>query len=187
MRHYTLLRIHTARHESFPSGCAILCCRYEQVEIAALQVLNGFFGVPQMSIHLRNYPESHLNMVRFYTEYWNDHADIILEGTFTADKPLANYPLLKTEKDGHLIVGVYDDVVVDIAIEDTIDLLNGKMTDSIIVRNGMESTDFELTIWDCEGNEEWSEKVTVQQGVFEIGVKPSGMVRFSRVSEMNDE
>jgi alpha-galactosidase len=158
----------------------------EQVEIAALQVLNGFFGVPQMSIHLRHYPESHLNMVRFYTEYWNDHADIILEGTFTADKPLANYPLLKTEKDGHLIVGVYDDVVVDIAIEDTIDLLNGKMTDSIIVRNGMESTDFELTIWDCEGNEEWTEMVTVQQGVFEIGVKPSGMVRFSRIRALNE-
>jgi len=155
--------------------------RDEKVEVAALQVLNGFFGVPQMSIHLRNYPESHLNMIRFYTKYWNEHADILLGGAFTPMKPLANYPLLKTEKEGYLIVGVYDDVVVEIGGGVTTDLLNGKLTDSIVVRNIGEDADFELTVWNCEGVEEWSGRVTLAEGVSEIGVKASGMVRLKRI------
>ena len=70
----------------------------EIVEIAALEVLNAFFGVPQMSIHLRHYPKEHLKMVEFYLQYWKANSDNILSGKFIANKPLANYPLLKTTK-----------------------------------------------------------------------------------------
>ncbi len=155
--------------------------RNEQVEVAALQVLNGFFGVPQMSVHLRDYPESHLNMVRFYTKYWREYVDVIMEGKFTPMKPLANYPVLKTEKDGHAIVGLYDDAFVEIGGEEKMDVLNGKLTDSIVVRNLGGEAEFELSVWNCVGVEEWSGRVTLAEGVSEIGVKAGGMMRLKEV------
>lgn len=153
----------------------------EQVEIAALEVLNAFFGVPQMSIHLRHYPKSHLKMVEFYLKYWKENADIILSGKFTAKKPLANYPLLKTIKNGHSVVGVYDDIFVEIEDEKTIDLLNAKVTDSIIIKNIGSKAEFQLTTWDCQGNETLSKTILLNQGIFEIEVKASGMIRMVRV------
>ena len=155
--------------------------RNEKVEVAALQVLNGFFGVPQMSVHLRNYPANHLNMIRFYTNYWKENVDVLMEGKFTPVKPLANYPILKAEKNGHLIVGVYDDAVVQIGGGTTSDILNGKLTDSIIIRSIQKSADFDLTVWNCEGVEEWSGRITLVEGVSEIGVKAAGMVRLQRI------
>ncbi len=155
--------------------------REEKVEIAAFQVLHCFFGVPQMSIHLRNYPKDHLAMVQFYNAYWKKHADIILDGQFTAQNPLANYPILKSTKGGHSIIGVYDDVFATITNEHTIDLLNGKMSEAIVVKNTGEAADFELVVWDCMGKAGRSERITLAKGVSEIDVKTSGMIRLRRI------
>lgn len=154
----------------------------EKVDLAALQVLNGFYGVPQMSVLLKDLPEDHMKMVRFYTKYWNENVDNLLGGYFTAEKPLANYPLLRTIKDGHSIVGLYDDVPVNFEDENIIEVLNAKVTDSVILRNTGEAQSFRLTIWDCMGNQQYSEETEFGQGVFEVGVPASGMLRLERLS-----
>ena len=84
--------------------------RTEKVELAAIQVLNGIFAVPQISIMLGEYPDTHLKMIAFYIQYWRQNVDILLNGQFYAFNPLANYPILKSYKDGQSIIGLFDDV-----------------------------------------------------------------------------
>jgi len=154
--------------------------RNEPVEIAAFQVLNGFFGVPQMSIHLRNAPEEQLNMIRFYTRYWNENAEVLLDGDFKAINPLANYPVLQTEKSGHLVVGVYDNVTVEINGQQKIDLLNAKSSEHIVIRNTGKADEFKITTWNCQGGKTREGMVGIPEGLFEFEVPVSGMIRLER-------
>jgi alpha-galactosidase len=153
----------------------------EQVEIAALQVLNGMFGVPQMSVHLRNISDDHLQMVQFYTDYWTANQHILLDGTFKAFKPLSNYPILSSSIGDHTIVGVYEDEVVRLPNDKTTDILNGKMSDSIIIRNANDHQDYNLIIWDCKGEQQKQQTITLKEGIQEIIVPPSGMLRLQKL------
>jgi len=67
---------------------------HEPVEVAALQYLNVIMSVPQISVRLAEIPASHLEMVRFYTDYWIENRELLIDGEFTALRPLANYPVL---------------------------------------------------------------------------------------------
>ncbi|MEM8524329.1 MAG: glycoside hydrolase family 36 protein [Bacteroidota bacterium] len=148
----------------------------EKVEVAALQVLNGFFGVPQMSIHLRHFPEDHLKMINFYTKYWRENMDLLLDGEFKAANPLGNYPILKSYKNGHAIVGVYDDVVMSINGEQRVDVLNGKPSGSVAIKNTGATRNYEVTTWDCQGNVQLNGNMELPTGITEITVPPSGMI-----------
>ena len=153
----------------------------ERVEIAALQVLNGMFGVPQMSVHLRNISDDHLKMVQFYTDYWTANQHILLDGTFKAFKPLSNYPILSSSIDDHTIIGVYEDEVVRIPNDKTIDVLNCKMSDSVIIWNSHAPQDYNLIIWDCKGKQQKQQNITLSEGIQEIIVPPSGMLRLQKL------
>ena len=63
---------------------------------------------------LDDIPEEHLEMVKFYTEYWNTNKDLIVNGRFTPYKPLTNYPIQKVENESKTIIGLHDDMVVTI-------------------------------------------------------------------------
>ncbi|MEO0471720.1 MAG: alpha-galactosidase, partial [Bacteroidota bacterium] len=153
----------------------------EKVELAAFEVLNGFFGVPQMSVHLRNIPEDHLKMIRFYTRYWKEHADILMDGHFSPINPLANYPILKAEKNGHAIVGVYEEVIASFNGEKRVDLLNATLAKHLVLRNTGESGAYHLTTWDCQGNVQLNEQREFPAGLIDLEVPASGMVRIERL------
>ncbi len=149
----------------------------EKVELAAFQVLNGFWGVPQMSVHLRHASEEHLNMIKFYTAYWKKHASILLDGQFTPSNPLANYSQLTSSKDGHAIIGIFDDKVIHLPEADTIDILNVQIADYVIIRYLGAAKSYQLSVWDCQGNSLQNKSIQLTQGIHEISVPTSGMLR----------
>jgi len=148
----------------------------EPVEMAALQILNGFYGVPQMSVHLRNIPKSHLNMVKFYTKYWIENKAILMDGQFVPVNPLGNYPILSCEKNGHKIIGIYDETVVNINESNRIDLLNAKTTDKIVLRNLGAKRHIHIMVRDCQGAMVSAQKINMDVGVIELNVPSAGMV-----------
>jgi len=70
----------------------------EPLEIAALQIINVLFGVPQLSIILRDAPKPYKDMIAFYTRYWNDNSDVFTTGDFKPSNPLANYRTQRVSK-----------------------------------------------------------------------------------------
>ena len=148
----------------------------EPVELAALQLLNPIFGVPQMSVHLRSIPPDHLEMIRFYTKYWNDHRSILLDGTFRAHNPLGNYPILRAGSKDHSIIAVYDSVVAGLDDQPTTDLLNATPTGGVAIRVP-EQRSVQLSIRDCRGRIVRQETRDLSAGVSEIDIPAAGMAR----------
>ena len=151
----------------------------EPVEIAALQLLSAFFGVPQMSVNLRLLTANYLDMICFYNSFWKEVADVIMQGKFKAFVPISNYPVLTAELAGHLVMGLYENWLTDLQVENfhTIDLLNGKMTELVLFQNLGQSKVFQLTIWDCQGNIKRQEKVKISEGVATFQVPSAGRLR----------
>ena len=118
-------------------------------------------------------------MVRFYTKYWNEHAEILLDGQFTAQNPLANYPILRATKNDHAIVGVYDDIAVTLGTEQTTDVLNAKIGGGVLVRS-KESVACQMQIWNCQGQLQTEEGIHLAGGVTEIPVPNSGLLRLTK-------
>lgn len=153
----------------------------ETVELAAFQVLNAMWGVPQMSILLGSAKEEHLNMVNFYNNYWLKNATIFLDGKFTPSNPLANYPVLKSQKDQHTIVGIFDESILQLSLSKQTDVLNAKMSEDVVIRNTGASGDFEILIQDCQGNLQTKEQKQLPQGLFELVVPISGIIQITRL------
>jgi len=153
----------------------------EKVELAALQVLNGFYAVPQMSVYLKEVSPSHMNMIKFYTNYWKENADILLKGKFKPMNPLANYPILKAERNNHAIIGIYDDVIAEFNGEEQIDILNAKTTINIVLRNKGLGGDYHLKTFDCEGNRKKDEMVNLPKGIIDLEVPEAGMMSIRKV------
>jgi len=80
----------------------------EPVEIAALQLVNAIFGVPQLSVLLNEVSQPCLKMVEHFTQYWKKNTGVLMDGTFEAFAPLGNYPLLKSSTQQKTIYAVFD-------------------------------------------------------------------------------
>ena len=147
----------------------------EPAEVAALQVLNGFFAVPQMSVLLKDVPKPHLKMICFYTQFWKKNADLILDGKFTPINPIMHYPILKSEKNEHVILGIYDEVIAEFEGQNQIDLINAKLTEHIALRNVGKVGTYQLTTWNCKGEMITDGEVELPVGLIDLKIPPSGL------------
>ncbi len=150
----------------------------QSAEVAALQLLNVMFSVPQLSVRLDDLPEEHYQMVQFYTDYWIENRAILLDGQFTAKQPMSNYPVVSAKKEDHLIVGLYADewLTLDQTAQ-KIDIINGKGSKEIIFNNEGKSRTYSVTIYDCQGNIASSKKIELKSGANLLDVPPSGLLR----------
>jgi len=149
----------------------------EPVEIASLQVLNALWGVPQMSILLKKASKAHIKMLKFYTQYWNENKNVLLDGEFAPANPLGNYPVVKSMLGKKTIIGVFDEAVVETPlISSTTDILNVKRSENIAIRNTHASGSFEITIWDCMGNKKEENVLNLAPGLLDVKVPTGGLL-----------
>ena len=149
----------------------------EPLEIAALQLINTLFGVPQLSIMLGDAPEPLIEMIAFYTRYWNENADVLVTGEFIPSKPLANYPMQRVSKNGKTIIGVYDTYNIELTKEDNeIHFLNGQIADSVVIRNVQSFGLYEIVAYNCQGAIVRQETKNFSKGVLEMAVPPCGIL-----------
>jgi len=154
----------------------------ESLEVAALQLVNTLFGVPQISVMLKDVPKEHLKMIKFYTNYWNKNKDTITTGHFMPSRPLANYPLNQVSKNGNLIIGVYDDHVININEDATvIDIVNGKLTTSVIIKNNLDLGKCTATIFNCKGEITSEKSTALSKGLYEFKVPACGLIQFKKI------
>ncbi len=155
----------------------------EPVEVAALQMLNVMYSVPQISVRLEDIPEDHFNMIKFYTDYWLRNRDVLLDGDFHAVSPLTNYPLLEGMKDNKTITTIFNDQIVDIQLDKytDIDILNAKRTSRVIVIPKGEARKYEYRIMNCLGAEIKKDTIKLTESTFTFEVPPSGLISFIAV------
>ncbi len=152
----------------------------EPLEIAALQMVNSLFGVPQLSVILKETPQEQLDMIKFYTDYWNEYSEVLLKGDFTPTKPLSNYPVVYASSDHHMIIGAYEEVMVIVEqAHQTIDIINGKFSETIIIKSKINLGKYRYLVYNCQGNIVDQGVTVFQKGIQEMMVPPCGMVQFN--------
>jgi len=149
----------------------------ESVEVAALQFSSIIFSVPQLSVRLAERSEKELAMINFYTKYWNENKDVLLDGEFSAFKPLLNYPYLSAMNEHTIIYGIYDDIVLPIELEkNTIHIINGKMSSDIVLQiYGPEST-WNRQIFNCMGEIQLQDKLTLNASLLNMKCPANGII-----------
>ncbi|NNG17447.1 MAG: alpha-galactosidase [Gemmatimonadales bacterium] len=154
----------------------------ESVDVAALQLWNVLFAVPQVSVRLAEIPEAHLDMIRFYTDYWLRNRTVLLAGAFKARQPLLNYPLVEARTAAKRIVAVYGDVIVPVsgAPVDQLDIINATGADRVVLIVEQDWGDFGYTTFDSRGNQTPGALVHLDEGVHAFSVPRSGLIAFER-------
>jgi len=151
----------------------------ESVEVAALQVLNIIFSVPQISVRLAEISPEHKEMLRFWLGYWNDNKEVLLDGAFRAVAPQLNYPLITGTQDGKHIAAIYQDmfVTVDEKALNAIDIVNGKPTSGAVLKLEDNLGACEVSIFDTRGQIVSKKVSKLSAGVHAFEVPPSGLVQ----------
>ncbi|OEK09601.1 glycosidase [Flavivirga aquatica] len=152
----------------------------ETLEVAALQMVNTLFGVPQISVVLKDIPKEHLKMVEFYTKYWNTNKNLITKGHFTPFKPLANYPIQTVINDNKIIIGLHDDHVVQIdETFENIDILNAKLSTSLILKTNTDLGNYNYRIFNCKGNLVNQDHSKLNKGLMEFNIPACGLIQLT--------
>ncbi|WP_299183181.1 glycoside hydrolase family 36 protein [uncultured Aquimarina sp.] len=153
----------------------------EPLEIKALQLVNTLFGVPQLSILLQEATSEELSMIHFYTHYWKNHSQIFLKGKFTPQKPLANYPILKSSLDDHTIIGLFDNYIIDFKEKtNRIDIINGQLATKIILSSDKNYGAYHCVTYDCKGKKIHECNLMILIGVVQVKVPVCGLIRLEK-------
>ncbi|WP_299437914.1 glycoside hydrolase family 36 protein [uncultured Aquimarina sp.] len=149
----------------------------EPVEKAALQILNILYSVPQLSLKLTEISEEHLDMIRYWLDYWNTHRDILVNGEFIPSNPGANYPILTAINNHHQITTLYEDIVIrpETSIN-RLDIINAKSSKKVVLLLD-EEFKAKLTIGDCRGNTIIEQDIKLSKGLHNFDVPPSGILK----------
>ncbi len=81
-------------------------------ENVAVHLINCLVSVPMVSIELDKYPQSHLDLIRYWIGFYNEHRDTIIHGEFKPTLALGHVPLIVFKGVTETIIGLYDDVPV---------------------------------------------------------------------------
>lgn len=154
----------------------------EEVELAALQFLNSIFGVPQISVLLNQLSHEHFKLVEFYTNYWKNNAEILMNGEFTAYSPLSNYPCLSAIKNNKAIYGLYDNVAPRPNLNlSYIDILNAKTTKEIIMEAHGQKAMWQVNIIDCMGLLLDSTETSLYEGPNPLIAPAGGLIQMKKL------
>ncbi|GGG28815.1 hypothetical protein GCM10011344_32030 [Dokdonia pacifica] len=153
----------------------------EPIEIKALQLVNTLFGVPQLSILLKDASQEEASMIGFYTNYWNQNATTLLKGEFTPHKPLANYPICESILNDQHIIGIFDSYVARITSKATkIDIINGQLEDHVIIDFSHNLGSYNIVIYNCTGKVLSESSIELQKGILKMEVPPCGVIKLSK-------
>ncbi len=154
----------------------------ESVEVAALQLLNVMFSVPQISVRLADIPQEQFNMIRFYTDYWLKNRNTLLDGEFLPIRPQSNYPLISAKHHNKEIIALYgtSSFFIDDKTPEKIDVINAKMSKEVILISKESDANFTYEIKDCQGHLLHHGDIEIKQGANLFEVPVSGLLSLKK-------
>ncbi len=141
----------------------------DSVENAALQFANVIFGVPQVSRVFKSLPQSHINMVKYYVDFWKKHRAVLIEGKLTAQHPENDYSKAVSTLNNESVIALYTDSFAEVKTEKCVIVNAGAGENIVIQRKGT----FEYTVVNCMGEEQ---NKGITNDLIQLNVPLAGMV-----------
>ena len=79
-------------------------------ENVAVHLINAISTVPMVSVELDRYPQSHLDLIRYWIGFYRTHRDTIIHGEFCPEIRLGHVPLIRFGGADETIIGLYEDI-----------------------------------------------------------------------------
>ncbi len=151
----------------------LMWSKNEPVEFAALQIANSIFGVPQISVKISEMPEKHVDMLRFYLDFWLENRDVLLGGKLVGYRPENGYSKATCTLKNKSVVALYTDNVVKVEGDSCI-IVNAGTNKTVILKT---IKDVKYKIVNCVG--EVVEEGIVDSALAELEVPVSGIIFLS--------
>jgi alpha-galactosidase len=147
-------------------------------ETVAQQFIGAMFSTPQVSVELDALPVEQERVVRFWLGFLRDHADVLLHGVLTPQRPDARYTQVRAVGT-KTVVAVFSNPVVRLSASDrSVVLVNGGSEQRILVE-GAGPGPVELVVSDCAGTEVYRRTTTAPE-LWAIDVPVAGVARLER-------
>lgn len=165
----------------------------ERVESASLQFIHTLFSVPQVSCNFKHINDQHRAMVKHWLSFWEEHKELLMHGSMQAVHPELMYTDIRvTSKDGSEQLCVFStDHTIELfsdggdkhkeltKLQDLI-LVNGAMTESVVVKCSAGTIPVTAQSYDCLGQLQQTLQLTLGSKVEEISIPKSGYLKFIR-------
>jgi alpha-galactosidase len=149
----------------------------ESVENAAQQLLNVLFSVPQLSVRLDTLPQEHLAMVKFWTTYWNENRDVLLDGDLIPTHPSSNYPSVIAHGKSKTIIALYETNFARISSEAReIDIINATSDTLVVLHLTKSLGDAQINIRTTTGELVSTDTINLGIGSHSFVVPASGIL-----------
>ena len=149
-------------------------------EGAALQFASIMFGIPQFSMRMEELAPEHKKVTDFWLKLWRDNRDLLTEGEFSVQSPEYLYPLMSSEDEKNIAIGIYGDRVVELKGNKDILLLNGRMEKEVHLRTE-ESQLAEVIIYNCMGDIMKYKTFEIVKGVNTLSIPECGVAKIKWV------
>ena len=141
-----MLTVNTAVHSDMllwsPEETAVNC---------ALQMLDIMFGVPQISVLLRQSTEEQLDVMRSYLRYKEENRDVLLKGKMRIKRPELNYTMLSSENDSKKIAVLYGESAYEYTGKNE-DVWNAADKNGIVLLNRVKE-ELMISVYDFSGKQ----------------------------------
>lgn len=156
----------------------------EKPEDAALQILHTLFGVTQVSKVLRDIPENHLSMLRFWLAFERNNYKLLQESQLIPYEPHHLYPVIKACDETEEILAVYaDNKIVQIDPQKCrCQLVNATWQDHLTIRT-QEAAQLRLEVFDCMGHAVSERELAWEAGLHELPIPRSGLAVIHPIAE----
>ncbi len=116
----------------------------------ALQMLNIMFGVPQISVLLRQSTKEQLTALRSYLKYKEENRDVLLKGKIHIKHPELNYTVISSENDVKKIAVLYGESTYEYSGK-TEEIWNSADKNGIVLLN-RKKEELLISVFDFSGN-----------------------------------
>lgn len=156
----------------------------DKAETVAKHLINVLFAVPQVSVNLRKLPEEHMEVLKFWINFWKNNSDILMNGKFAPLYPELGFPIISSRKGRSEIVGIYAPIAFEIQFQGLNDLIlvNSSDFNSIPVLSDREEGIFSREEYDCRGKLISEVKLEIHQGLNIIRTLTSGLSILHRLN-----
>lgn len=150
-------------------------------EVAAAQLLNCLFSVPQVSVDLFALSPAQRETLTFWLRFADEHADTLLGGQIEPIRPDLNYPVVRSRGADEVIAAAYADVPVplDPAAPTRTVLVNATGGHSVVVEVPPRVVTRVVRVLDYRGREVEGAPPTLGEGLTRLAVPRSGLVELS--------
>ncbi len=153
------------------------------VEAAARQLISTLFGVPQVSVILKDLPESHLDAIKFWLDFYTENIDVLHSDNLSVKNPELNFSQVRAEKDRKVIGVNYANIpfeIKDCNENAEFTFINSSDSAYVCVNCVEDIGSCRVRICDCVGKTVSEQIVHLSAGAVMLDVPVCGLVEITK-------